>query len=82
MTDTELSTRQISETIEATGLMENKTAGHEGGQISKEARLKLEQKTGKKIVSNENYLSDVSTAFSNAKDAIKYLRKSTKSKSR
>ena len=52
----ELSTRQIAQTIKATGLSENKSAGHEGGRISKEARLKLEQKTGKRIISSENYL--------------------------
>ena len=52
----EMSTRQIAQTIKAVGLTENKTAGRQGGQISKEARLKLEQKTGQKIVSKENYL--------------------------
>lgn len=52
----ELSTRQIAETTEATGMEENKEAGKVGGGISKKARLELEQKTKKKVVSNENYL--------------------------
>jgi hypothetical protein len=52
----ELSTRQIAETIEAKGMAENKVAGIQGGAIAKSARLGLESKTGKKVVSKENYL--------------------------
>jgi len=52
----ELSTRQIAESIEARGLPENEVAGKKGGGIAKKARLELEEKTGKRIVSAENYL--------------------------
>ena len=52
----ELSTRQIAETTEAKGMTENKIAGVEGGRIAKKARLDLESKTGKKVVSRTNYL--------------------------
>ncbi|MDO9540831.1 MAG: BRO family protein [Kiritimatiellia bacterium] len=52
----ELSTRQIAETMEATGMTENAIAGKTGGGIAKKARLNLEEKTGKKVVSGENYL--------------------------
>ena len=52
----ELSTRQIAETMEAAGLHENAVAGKKGGGIAKKARRELEEKTGKNIVSNENYL--------------------------
>jgi len=52
----ELSTRQIAESTEATGLPENEVAGKKGGGIAKKARLELEEKTGKRIVSGENYL--------------------------
>ena len=52
----ELSTRQIAETMEATGMEENKVAGKKGGGIAKRARLELEEKTGKKVVSTDNYL--------------------------
>jgi len=52
----ELSTRQIAENIHATGLTENKTAAKAGGGIAKRARLDLEEKTHKQIVSPENYL--------------------------
>jgi hypothetical protein len=52
----ELSTRQIAETNTATGLPENKVAAKTGGKIAKRARLELEAKTGKKVVTGENYL--------------------------
>ncbi len=51
----EFSTRQIAENTEAKGLEENKIPARKGGRIAKNARLELEQKTGKKIVSGENF---------------------------
>jgi len=55
----ELSTRQIAESVEATGIRENAEAGEKGGRISKKARLELEQKTGKRVVTDENFLPPV-----------------------
>ena len=52
----ELSTRQIAETKEATGMDENKAAATSGGRIAKRARLELEAKTGRKVVTGENFL--------------------------
>lgn len=52
----EMSTRKIAESVGATGLEENKTPAKKGGRIAKNARLELEQKTGKKVVSKNNYL--------------------------
>ncbi len=52
----ELSTRQIAESVNATGMTENKVAGVKGGRIAKKARLELESKTGKKVVTGENFL--------------------------
>ncbi len=52
----ELSTRQIAETDEAKGLKENAKAGRKGGKIAKDARLNLEELTGKKVVTGENFL--------------------------
>jgi len=52
----ELSTRQIAESEDATGMNENKAAAKTGGGIAKKARLELEGKTGKRVVSAENYL--------------------------
>jgi hypothetical protein len=53
----ELSTRQIAETMEAKGMQENKVASKKGGGIAKKARLELEEKTGKKVISEDNYLA-------------------------
>ncbi len=52
----ELSTRQIAESMGAKGLNENAVAGEKGGGIAKKARRELEEKTGKNVVSGENYL--------------------------
>lgn len=52
----ELSTRQIAQTISAKDMNANKIAGKEGGGIAKKARVELENKTGKKVVSADNYL--------------------------
>jgi hypothetical protein len=52
----ELSTRQIAESVEAIGMSENEVVAKTGGGIAKKARLDLESKTGKKVVSGENYL--------------------------
>jgi hypothetical protein len=56
----ELSTRQIAETAEATGMAENAVAAQTGGRIAKKARLELESKTGKKVISTDNYLPPAS----------------------
>ncbi len=52
----ELSTRHIAESVEARGMPENAEAGKKGGRIAKRARLELEEKTGRKVVSGENFL--------------------------
>lgn len=52
----ELSTRQIAETMSAKGIKENKIASKTGGGIAKKARIELEHKTGKKVVTTDNYL--------------------------
>jgi hypothetical protein len=53
----ELSTRQIAETEEAKGLIANAEAGKKGGTIAKNARLALEEKTGQKVVTGDNFLA-------------------------
>jgi len=52
----ELSTRQIAESVDAIGMDENKSASKKGGRIAKKARRELESKTGKSVVTGENYL--------------------------
>lgn len=56
----ELSTRQIAESDEATGLAENEVAAKKGGTIAKQARQALEAKTGKPVVTGENFLPPAS----------------------
>ncbi len=52
----ELSTRQIAEAEAAKGLIENAKASKQGGAVAKNARKELEAKTGKKVVTGENFL--------------------------
>lgn len=52
----ELSTRQIAEAENATGMEENKKSAKRGGKIAKEAKEKLELETGKKVVTDSNFL--------------------------
>lgn len=52
----ELSTRQIAETTKAKGLKENAVAGKKGGAVAKNARKELEAKTGKSVITGENFL--------------------------
>ncbi len=52
----ELSTRQIAETEKAKGLQQNAIASKKGGAVAKNARKELETKTGKSVVTGENFL--------------------------
>ena len=52
----ELSTRQIAESEQAKGLPKNAIASKKGGAVAKNARLELESKTGKSVVTGENFL--------------------------
>ena len=52
----ELSTRQIAESENATGMEENKISAKKGGKIAREAREKLELQTGQKVVTDSNFL--------------------------
>ena len=53
----ELSTRQIAEKEEAKGLIDNAKASKKGGAVAKNARIELEQNTGKSVVTGENFLA-------------------------
>ncbi len=64
MTDLELifsmlgekSTTEIARAKDARGFEENQQASKEGGEVAGNARKELEKKTGKKVVTSENYL--------------------------
>ena len=52
----ELSTRQIAESENATGMAENTKSAKRGGKIAREAKEKLELETGQKVVTGNNFL--------------------------
>jgi hypothetical protein len=52
----ELSTRQIAETEQTIGLEANKSPAKQGGKIAKDARQALEARTGRKVVTGDNFL--------------------------
>ena len=52
----ELSTRQIAESEQAKGFIENATAGKRGGRVAKNARKELESETGQSVITGENFL--------------------------
>lgn len=58
----EISTRRIAETDEAKGLEENKIPAKKGGKIARNARLALEEKTGKSVVTGKNFLATKKSA--------------------
>ena len=58
----ELSTRQIAESVQATGMAENKSAATTGGRIARQARNQLEAQTGKPVVTGANYLPAAATS--------------------
>lgn len=57
----ELSTRQIAETNKTEGFEENKIPAKKGGKIAKDARKALEQKTGKSVITGDNFLPPAET---------------------
>lgn len=54
----ELSTRQVAENENATGMEENTKAAKVGGNIAKRAKDDFEQRTGAKVVTGENFLPE------------------------
>ncbi len=54
----EAATTEITRVDDAQGFDESKTAARKGGEVAGTARNDLEKKTGKKVVSPENYLSE------------------------
>jgi prophage antirepressor-like protein len=54
----EAATTEIARTNDAQGVPQNKTAAREGGHVAGNARRQLESKSGRKIITRENYLTD------------------------
>jgi hypothetical protein len=54
----EAATTEITRVDDAQGFDESKAAARKGGEVAGTARKDLEKKTGKRVVSTENYLSE------------------------
>ncbi|MCX5819415.1 MAG: Bro-N domain-containing protein [Deltaproteobacteria bacterium] len=54
----EAATTEITRVDDAQGFDESKTAARKGGEVAGTARKDLEKKTGKRVVSPENYLTE------------------------
>lgn len=53
----EASTTEIARNRDAQGFTQNEQAAHEGGSVAGNARRDLEKRSGRKVVTRENYLS-------------------------
>ena len=54
----EAATTEITRVDNAQGFHESKTSARKGGEVAGTARKDLEKKTGKRVVTPENYLSE------------------------
>ena len=53
----EAATTEITRTRDAQGFPQSKQAAHPGGTVAGNARRELEDKSGRKVVTSENYLA-------------------------
>ncbi|MDI6816677.1 MAG: Bro-N domain-containing protein [Actinomycetota bacterium] len=54
----EAATTEIARNKDAQGLLKNKQAAQEGGTVAGDARRQLEAKSGRKVITRDNYLTD------------------------
>ncbi len=54
----EAATTEIARNKDAQGFLKNKRAAREGGSVAGDARRQLEAKSGRKVITSENYVSD------------------------
>jgi DNA-damage-inducible protein D len=54
----EAATTEIARNRDAQGFLKNKHAAREGGSVAGDARRQLEVKSGRKVITSENYLND------------------------
>jgi hypothetical protein len=70
----ELSTRQLAESVDATGMPQNKVAAKAGGRIAAQARNQLESQTGKSVVTGANYLPPAAAQAVKAVQVVKVVK--------
>jgi len=63
----EAGTTEIARRKDAQGFVDNRKAAKEGGTIAGNARMALEAKSGKRVVSAENYLPPVKKSLGQKK---------------
>jgi DNA-damage-inducible protein D len=54
----EAATTEIARNKDAQGFVKNKRAAREGGSVAGDARRQLEARSGRKVITSENYLND------------------------
>ena len=54
----EAATTEIARTKDAQGFPQNKQAAREGGSVAGNARRQLEAKSGRKVITRDNFLTD------------------------
>jgi DNA-damage-inducible protein D len=54
----EAATTEIARNKDAQGFVANKTAAREGGEVAGNARRQLESKSGRRVITRQNYVSD------------------------
>jgi prophage antirepressor-like protein len=59
----ELSTRQIAESEQAKGFVENAKVSKRGGTVAKNARKELEKETGKSVITGDNFLPTTKNTY-------------------
>jgi len=65
----EASTTEIARNKNAQGFEQNKSAACEGGEVAGNARKDLEARTGKKVITKQNYLELSQKQIKNESDA-------------
>ena len=57
----EAATTEIARNKDAQGFLKNKRAAREGGSVAGNARRQLEDRSGRKVITSQNYLSNKPT---------------------
>ena len=66
----ETATTEISQKREPKNLEENKTVAREGGTVAGHARKEIESKTGRKVISKDNFKTGISKKLSKGKKEV------------
>ena len=76
----EAATTEIARNRDAQGFPQNKEAARAGGNVAGKARKDLETKSGRKVVTNENYLALTQATKKEQRLSAKRVKKGAKKK--